>query len=93
MLRSAPASVPVAFYGGVSPAMAYFTTVSTTRSLLPGEFELVSAEFTLATGSEYDDHQFQVVVNDPLQTPTGSLVECRSGNNTASGTAVCFSFE
>jgi hypothetical protein len=90
---SAPAGVPVAFYGGVSPAMAYFTTVSTTRSLLPGEFELVSAEFTLTVGSAYDDHQFQVVVNDPLQTPIGSLVECRSGNNTTSGTAVCFSFE
>ncbi|MBK7154817.1 MAG: hypothetical protein IPH72_24060 [Sandaracinaceae bacterium] len=53
----------------------------------------MSAEFTLTVGSAYDDHQFQVVVNDPLQTPIGSLVECRSGNNTTSGTAVCFSFE
>lgn len=89
---SAPAGVPVSFYGGEAPTLTYFTGIATTRVLLPGEFELVSVEFTLTPGSEYDPRQFQVVVNDPAHTPTTSLVECRSENNTATGTAACFPF-
>ena len=86
---SSPVGVPVAFYGGVSPTVTYFGTVTTTRSLLPGQYELLSLEFAIGQGNESLPHDFQVVVNDPLHMPSTDLVECQAGNNTATGTGTC----
>lgn len=86
---SAPSGVPVAFYGGTN-ALTYFGTATTTRSLLPGQFELLSITFPIAPANAQTMHTFQAVVNDPTQTPNGELVECQSGNNTATANGLCF---
>lgn len=81
----APAGVPVTFYYG--DPMGMHTRIGravTTRTLLPGESELVSVVLNIPPGMERSTFNVYVVINDPMDMPLESLHECRPMNNTSS---------
>ncbi|MEI8255182.1 MAG: VCBS repeat-containing protein [Deltaproteobacteria bacterium] len=78
----APAGIPVTFYYG-APAGTHtrIGRAVTTRRLLPGESEVVSALFPLPAGMT--TFEVYVIVNDPSDMPITTLHECRDTNNTS----------
>jgi hypothetical protein len=79
----APAGIPVSFWDLTDGTRALLGTELTTRSLLPGESELVqlSAPFPLPAGREADTFTFEATINDPDDMPDESLHECDESNN------------
>lgn len=84
-----PAGVRVDFYLGAPPAAgaAPFATAKTTKALLPGASEIVTATYPVAASSTA--LSFTVVVDGAAATGT-SIDECNEANNqTSLGGAVC----
>ncbi|MCZ7678011.1 MAG: FG-GAP-like repeat-containing protein [Sandaracinaceae bacterium] len=86
---AAPAGIGATVYvveGGVAARVG---RVTTTRSLLPGESELLSFEHDRTGEPAGDEVTFRVVVDDPSDMPSDALRECRPDNNTAEVSASC----
>jgi hypothetical protein len=84
---SAP-GIPVSIYVEISGVLEFVGEVSTTRVLLPGQYELLTFEYTTRGGEGHPVH-FRVVVNDPDQIPAATFQECREANNSADTDAEC----
>jgi len=63
--------------------------VVTTRTLLAGESELLTAPYTLSMDEVGRNITFRVVINDPDDTPVDSFAECDAVDNSAEATATC----
>ncbi len=81
----APSGIDVSFYRGSSAMGTLLATMQTTRSLLPGESEVVSTTFNPAAGSP--PFEFYVAV-DGASATQGIVEECLEDNNEASSTGV-----
>lgn len=80
---SAPPAIPVSFYeGNPSGDHAIIETVYTSRRLYPGESEVLTVDFSLEPGHEFDLYTFFIIV-DSDGDATGIVHECREGNNTS----------
>jgi hypothetical protein len=80
-----PAGVAVTFYAGQSPNGTLIATAKTTQALLPGQYEVVSADYPLMTGDTTS--AFYVVVDGDAMG-MGAVSECLEDNNEASVTQV-----
>ena len=81
-----PAGIPVTFYEvAMDGTRTLLGRVSTTRSLLPGESELLvlAPPFAIPVGMEEATFRFVAVVNDPTDMPVASFNECRTDNDEA----------
>jgi hypothetical protein len=80
---SAPPGIPVSFYeGDPLGESSLIETVVTSRRLYPGESEVLSVDFPLPAGHEFDLYTFFVIV-DSDEAGTGIVHECREENNTS----------
>ena len=79
--QGVPPGVVVTFYRGDSTAGTLIGSVSTTGTLLPGQYELVTLEYTLIAGDA--SMAFYVLV-DQDDMGNGALNECLEDNNSAS---------
>ncbi len=80
---SAPPGIPVAFYAGDPDGGSTLIEVAhTTRRLFPGESEVLSVDYTLPDGHEYDLHTFFIIV-DSDDAGAGVVHECHEDNNTS----------
>jgi hypothetical protein len=83
-----PAGLAVAFFAGTSPDPGSLIAVAhTLTSLLPGQSEVVTAEFQ-PPGSQSGPYDFVVMVDYDETDPDGAARECLEDNNTASVTGV-----
>ena len=78
------AGVDVSFYVGTSPNGTLITSTKTSGALLPGEYEVVGADYTVPSGAM--NLSFYVVV-DGL-TSGGAVSECLEDNNTGNVSGV-----
>ena len=75
------AGVDVAFYAGAAPTGTLITSVKTTKALLPGQYEVISADYPISIPTT--TASFYVVVDgDPAAVTAVS--ECLEDNNQAS---------
>lgn len=79
------AGVDVSFYAGTLPNGALIASKKTTVPLLPGQYEVVNADYPAPAGAAASD--FYVVV-DGDASGKGSVSECLEDNNTASVASV-----
>jgi hypothetical protein len=80
----APAGVTVTFYqGDPGPTRVRLGERRLTRSLLPGDREVVSLPFPLPVGMETASFVFFAVINDPETMPLAELHDCDTNNNVA----------
>jgi hypothetical protein len=75
------AGVDVTFYAGVSPSGTLIATAKTTMSLLPGQYEVVSADYDVPASGAAET--FYVVV-DGDAGGVSAVSECLEDNNEAS---------
>lgn len=83
------AGVPVTVYVEEGGSFVRLGRLTTTRTLLPGDSEGLSIPYDLGTRPAGDAVRFRVVVDDPTDTPSTSLVECHADNNTAETMGSC----
>ncbi len=84
-----PAGAAVAVYVEDGGSFTLVTRLTTSRVLLPGEFETFSVPFDLTGRDPGADTRFRVVVNDDGDPSTPDVVECRTDNDQAEVTGAC----
>ncbi len=86
---AAAPGAPVTVYVEEGGTFVRLGRLVTTRTLLPGESEGLSIPYDLTGRPDGDVVRFRVVVDDPTDTPSTSLVECHRDNNTAETMGSC----
>lgn len=78
-----PAGIPVTFYRDEMGTRTLLGRAFTTRSLLPGESEVVVLDtpFMPVVSEAGDFYQFVAVINDPADMPVASFNQCRTEND------------
>ena len=88
VLAHAPGA-PVTVYVEEGGTFVHLGRLTTTRTLLPGESEQMSMAYDFGTRPANEVVRFRVVVDDPTDMPSATLVECHDDNNTAETMGSC----
>ncbi len=84
-----PAGASVAVYVEDAGTFTLVTRVTTTRTLLPGEYEAFTVRFDLTGRDVTAATRFRVVVNDDGDPAVDDVLECRPDNDSAEVEGAC----